>query len=120
MIKRSIPTQWLGAAVLAIGLGTTACAHDTPRAASAPEPSLIDKAEHAVQHGVSATASGLERGAKATERGVKAAAGGVERGAKAAARGIEKGAHATANAVETAARKVGIAPAEPAASEASR
>ncbi len=97
----------------ALTCGWTAEAHERP--ASAPEPGLIQKAEHAVQHGVGAAASGIERGVKATARGVQAAASGIERGASAAARGIEKGAQATTRAADAAASRVGIdRPASPA------
>lgn len=100
--------HWPTALLLALGCAAGAHAHEPVRPASASEPSLIEKAEHAVQHGVSAAASGIERGARATARGVEAAASGVQRGAKAAARGVEKGAQATAGAVDTAADKIGI------------
>lgn len=71
-------------------------------------PGVVEKVEHAVEHGAKAAASGVERGLKAAargvERGASAAASGVARGARAAASGVERGVRAAAGGVERGAK----------------
>lgn len=62
---------------------------------------VATKVGKAIEHGVTAAASGVARG-------VKAAASGIERGVKAAASGVEHGAQAASGAVSSVARKVGL------------
>ena len=83
-------------------------------------PSVVVRAERAVErgahaaangieHGVKAGAKGVQRGANAAGRGIEhgldAGAHGIKRGADAAGRGVEHGAKATAGAVNRVAGK---------------
>lgn len=69
-------------------------------------PGVLQKVEHAVEHGAKVTVRGVKRGAKATAHGARVAARATTRGVKAAARGIAKGASSAAQSVESAASKV--------------
>ncbi|MFO1337336.1 MAG: hypothetical protein U1F53_03735 [Burkholderiaceae bacterium] len=80
-----------------------------PCQAAEPEPqapSVVEKVEHAIEHGAQAAASGVQRGAKAAARGVERAASATARGVHAAASGVARGASVAARGAETAANKV--------------
>ncbi|NDU87694.1 MAG: hypothetical protein G3I09_05920 [Ferrovum sp.] len=93
--------------ILSFALGcftTSAPAEESSKGSGNSQPSLVDRAEHTVDHG-------LKAGAHGVDRGVHAAARGVERGAKAAEKGVQRGAEATARVVDRVTEKLGGAPA---------
>ena len=110
----------------AIAVATLAIAPSRawPESGSAA-PSVIVRAERAVErgahaaargieHGVQAGAKGVQRGATAAghgiEHGLDAGAHGIQRGANAAGRGVEHGAKATAGAANRVSGKVAGSP----------
>lgn len=93
---------------VALALAVGALPLHAGAAEAGSSPGVVEKVEHAVEHGAKAAASGVERGLKAAargvERGASAAASGVARGAHAAASGVERGVRAAAGGVERGAK----------------
>ncbi len=80
---------------------THAGANDSSQSTAHDSTPVVQKVEHAIEHGVKAGIHGVDHG-------LHAAAGGIEHGAHAAERGVARGAQASSHAIDTAAKKVGI------------
>jgi hypothetical protein len=65
-----------------------AAENESAGAGADTKPGVVNKVEHAIEHGAKATVDGVKHGGKA-------AAGGLKRGGEAAAHGIEVGVKAT-------------------------
>ena len=103
-MKATLRIHLVCLALVWLPLGAMAGPGEAADAAVQAASGVAVKVGKAIEHGVTAAASGVARG-------MKAAASGIERGVKAAASGVEHGANAASSAVGGVAKKVGLSPA---------